>query len=86
MYDELIKWLRGHAKLIEEYNASGKKFCEAADAIEELQGELQALKDDTDMTIVEDGKTTKLCFTKKMDSCYGAVARRQAESSCDQPT
>lgn len=45
MYDELIKWLRDHAKLVEEYNASGKKFCEAADAIEELQKDLERSKD-----------------------------------------
>ena len=59
MYDELIKDLR------ENHDKYFARDMQAADAIEELQGELQALKDDTDMAIVEDGKTTKLCFVKK---------------------
>ena len=59
MYDELIKDLR------ENHDKYFARDMQAADAIEELQGELQALKDDTDMAIVEDGKTTRLCFVKK---------------------
>lgn len=67
MYDELIGQLRNCLK---EVNCTGCDcnnllIKQAADAIEELQGELQALKDDTDMAIVEDGKETRLCFVKK---------------------
>lgn len=77
MYDELIKNLRICSRCDFGQNCNEctqertDKFCcdellhQAADAIEELQGELQALKDDTDMAIVEDGKTTRLCFVKK---------------------
>ena len=61
MYDELIERLRETPSI----PVDAKLHNEAADAIEELQGELQALKDDTDMAIVEDGKTTRLCFVKK---------------------
>ena len=59
MYDELIKDLR------ENHDKYFARDMQAADAIAELQGQLQALKDETDMAIVEDGKTTRLCFVKK---------------------
>ena len=59
MYDELIKDLR------ENHDKYFARDMQAADAIAELQGQLQALKDETDMAIVEDGKTARLCFVKK---------------------
>ena len=74
MYDELIKRLRASCescKLWDGYKCclkgecSAQKSLQAADAIEELQGELQALKDNTDMAIVEENNTTYLRFVKK---------------------
>lgn len=60
--EELQKQLR--EEKVDNVNLTGWLAEEHA-KVEELQGELQALKDDTDMAIVEDGKTTRLCFVKK---------------------
>ena len=40
MYDELVKRLRGKARLVREYNDTGMLEDKAADAIEELQSQL----------------------------------------------